>query len=49
MNGAANSSDRAVLIPNPFRVDFYKNNILVLSANAKGLMRMEHLRTKASM
>ncbi|XP_063237643.1 neutral alpha-glucosidase AB [Bacillus rossius redtenbacheri] len=30
----------------PFRLDFYSHGTLVVSANARGLMRFEHLRSK---
>ncbi|XP_013107527.2 neutral alpha-glucosidase AB [Stomoxys calcitrans] len=39
-------SNKAVLFADPFRVDFYENEVLVVSANAKGLMNFEHLRPK---
>lgn len=41
-----NGENKAVLYINPFRVDLYSQNVLVISANARGLMRFEHLRTK---
>ncbi|XP_046483150.1 neutral alpha-glucosidase AB [Neodiprion pinetum] len=37
---------KAKLFFNPFRIDFYRGEQLVLSANARGLMRFEHIRTK---
>lgn len=40
--------NKAVLIAKPFRIDFYQNGVLTVSANAKGLMRFEHLRTKVA-
>ncbi|XP_012277240.1 neutral alpha-glucosidase AB [Orussus abietinus] len=39
-------SNKAVLLIDPFRVDLYSQDILVVSANARGLMRFEHIRTK---
>jgi alpha 1,3-glucosidase len=30
----------------PFRVDLYSDDQLVISANARGLMRFEHMRPK---
>lgn len=39
-------SNKAVVHATPFKIDFYKNNILVVSANSKGLFRFEHLRPK---
>ncbi|XP_035721940.1 neutral alpha-glucosidase AB-like [Vespa mandarinia] len=41
-----NGENKAVLYINPFRVDLYSQNVLVISANARGLMRFEHLRPK---
>lgn len=38
--------NKAVLYINPFRVELYSQNVLTISANARGLMRFEHLRTK---
>ncbi|XP_012164345.1 neutral alpha-glucosidase AB isoform X1 [Bombus terrestris] len=38
--------NKVILYTNPFRVDLYSQNILVVSANARGLMRFEHYRTK---
>lgn len=37
---------KAVIIHNPLRVDFYLNDVLIVSSNAKGLMRFEHLRKR---
>lgn len=37
---------KAVIHGSPFSIDFYKNDILYVSANAKGLLKFEHLRTK---
>lgn len=39
--------NKAVIVADPFRIDFYENNILAVSANAKGLMNFEHLRKKS--
>lgn len=39
-------ANRAVIVAKPFRIDFYQNDVLTVSANAKGLMRFEHTRTK---
>ncbi|KAJ8667800.1 hypothetical protein QAD02_009463 [Eretmocerus hayati] len=41
-----NGPNRATLFFNPFKVDLYSGDNLVISANARGLMRFEHLRTK---
>lgn len=41
-----NGENKVILYATPFRVDFYSQDVLVISANAKGLMRFEHLRTK---
>lgn len=38
--------NKAVLHVNPFKVDLYSQGVLTISANARGLMRFEHLRTK---
>ncbi|XP_017478235.1 PREDICTED: neutral alpha-glucosidase AB isoform X1 [Rhagoletis zephyria] len=38
--------NKAVVTADPFRVDFYQNDILTVSVNAKGLMTFEHLRPK---
>lgn len=42
----ASGANKAVVIAKPFRVDFYENNVLVVSANARGLMNFEHIRPK---
>uniref|UniRef100_A0A1B0AK62 Glucosidase II subunit alpha n=1 Tax=Glossina pallidipes TaxID=7398 RepID=A0A1B0AK62_GLOPL len=39
--------NKAVIVADPFRIDFYENNVLAVSANAKGLMNFEHLRKKS--
>lgn len=39
-------ANKVVIKAAPFRVDFYQNDKLTVSANAKGLMRIEHLRKK---
>ncbi|XP_059616184.1 neutral alpha-glucosidase AB [Phlebotomus argentipes] len=38
--------NRAVIVASPFRIDFYNGEVLVVSTNAKGLMKFEHLRKK---
>ncbi len=38
--------DKVVVQAEPFRVDYYSDGILVLSANARGLFRFEHTRQK---
>lgn len=38
--------NKAILYINPFKVELYSQGILTISANARGLMRFEHLRTK---
>lgn len=40
------SENKAVLYVSPFKVDLYSQGVLTISANARGLMRFEHLRTK---
>lgn len=35
-----------MVVADPFRIDFYQNNVLTVSVNAKGLMTFEHLRPK---
>ncbi|XP_015603638.1 neutral alpha-glucosidase AB [Cephus cinctus] len=42
----SNGQNKVVLYAKPFRVDLYSDDQLVISANARGLMRFEHLRTK---
>lgn len=42
----ANGKGKAIVYFNPFRVDLYSDEQLVISANARGLMRYEHLRLK---
>lgn len=44
----AGPHNRAVIVAQPFRIDFYQNDVLTVSANAKGLMRFEHTRSKAT-
>lgn len=39
-------NNKAIVFATPFRIDFYTGDQLTLSANAKGLMRFEHIRTK---
>ncbi|XP_014206129.1 neutral alpha-glucosidase AB isoform X2 [Copidosoma floridanum] len=41
-----NGKNKAILHVNPFKVDFYVGNQLVISTNDRGFMRFEHLRTK---
>ncbi|XP_037936994.1 neutral alpha-glucosidase AB-like [Teleopsis dalmanni] len=38
--------NKAVIIGDPFRIDFYQDDVLSVSVNAKGLMNFEYLRTK---
>ncbi|XP_067640752.1 neutral alpha-glucosidase AB isoform X2 [Eurosta solidaginis] len=38
--------NKAIIIADPFRIDFYQNDVLTVSANAKGLMNFEYLRPK---
>lgn len=38
--------NKVILYATPFRIDLYSQNILVISANARGLMRFEHHRVK---
>lgn len=38
--------NKAILHVNPFKIDLYSKDVLIISANARGLMRFEHLRTK---
>ena len=38
--------NRAILQTDPFKVDLYADGKLVVSANADGLMRFEHLRER---
>lgn len=42
----ASGQNKATLFAKPFRVDLYSDDQLVISANARGLMRYEHLRTR---
>lgn len=44
----AGPQNQAVIVAQPFRIDFYQNDVLTVSANAKGLMRFEHTRKKAT-
>ncbi|XP_078047812.1 glucosidase 2 subunit alpha [Augochlora pura] len=39
-------ANKAILYALPFRVDLYSQDVLVVSANARGLMRFEHHRAK---
>lgn len=43
---SAGKLNKAVVVAQPFRIDFYQNDVLTVSANAKGLMRFEHTRAK---
>ncbi|XP_055843927.1 neutral alpha-glucosidase AB-like isoform X2 [Episyrphus balteatus] len=38
--------NKAIIHANPFKIDFYQNDVLSVSVNAKGLMNFEHLRHK---
>ena len=38
--------NKAVILAAPLKIDFYQNDVLSVSVNAKGLMRFEHIRTK---
>ncbi|XP_043256915.1 neutral alpha-glucosidase AB [Colletes gigas] len=42
----SNEGNKVILYAIPFRVDVYSQDALVVSANARGLMRFEHHRTK---
>lgn len=42
----ATDTTKAKLFFDPFRIDLFYGDQLVLSVNARGLMRFEHLRTK---
>ncbi|KAH8380931.1 hypothetical protein KR200_000793 [Drosophila serrata] len=39
--------NKAVIHGDPFRIDFYENDVLVVSVNAKNWLYFEHLRQKA--
>lgn len=39
-------NSKAVVYGDPFRIDFYENNVLVVSVNAKNWLYFEHLRQK---
>ena len=39
-------SNKAVVRAKPFQVDFYSRGVLVVSSNAKGLIKFEHTRKK---
>ncbi|XP_054006859.1 neutral alpha-glucosidase AB [Hylaeus anthracinus] len=41
-----NGVNKVILYPTPFKVDLYSEDALVVSANARGLMRFEHHRVK---
>lgn len=38
--------NKAVIHAAPFKIDFYRNDLLYVTANAKGLFKFEHYRTK---
>ena len=40
------SSTKAIFHFKPLRVDFYSGDKLVISTNARGMMKFEHLREK---
>ena len=44
--GLAESSGKAVLTYSPFRLDFFRGDDLLLSTNARGLLKYEHQRHK---
>ena len=44
--GLADSNGKAVLTYSPFRLDFYRGDDLLLSTNARGLLKYEHQRHK---
>lgn len=39
-------NNKAIVHATPFKLDFYRDDKLVVSANSKGLFRFEHLRAK---
>lgn len=39
--------NRAVVTAKPFKIDFFSNGILVVSANSRGLLKFEHTRLKS--
>lgn len=39
-------TNKAVIHAEPFTIDFYRNDVLFVTTNAKGLLRFEHLRKK---
>lgn len=39
--------NKALLTIDPFRIDFYRNDVLTLVVNAKNLLRFEHIRRKS--
>ncbi len=41
-----NKSLRVLVYSNPFKVEFYTDNQLVVAFNSKHLLKFEHLRTK---
>lgn len=38
--------NKAVIHASPFTIDFYRNDVLYVTANSKGLFKFEHYRTK---
>lgn len=40
------TTNRVVITKQPFRIDFYVDNVLTVTANGRGLMRFEHYRVK---
>ncbi|NP_001153434.1 alpha glucosidase II alpha subunit-like precursor [Nasonia vitripennis] len=42
----ANGANKAILFVSPFKIDLYSGDHLIISTNARGLMRFEHMRTK---
>lgn len=38
--------NKAVIHAAPFKIDFYRNDVLFVTANAKGLFKFEHYRNK---
>lgn len=39
-------ANKAVIHAAPFKIDFYRNDFLFVTANAKGLFKFEHYRKK---
>lgn len=38
--------NKAVIQAEPFKIDFYRKDVLFVTANAKGLLKFEHYRNK---